>query len=266
MDTVFFWLSKIGWAVVAPDSLLVLLLISGCILLWAGKIKSAKILLSVLTLAVLVVAVFPVGSLLLRPIESRFKQDPEINTPVDGIIVLGGAELAELSAAWRQPELNQHAERFTAFIMLARRYPDAKLVFSSGSASLTNQQYKGADVAVRLFAEQGLEPGRITFERESRNTYENAVFSKHLLKPEPGERWILVTSADHMPRAVGIFCKLGWSVVPYPVDHQVKPEGFTPEWHFLEHLDTLYTAAYEWTGLLVYYATGKTDSLLPKSC
>ena len=244
-----------------------LLLVSGFILLWAGKIKLAKILLGLLVFAVLVLTIFPVATLLQHPLETRFTTNPHIKEPVDGIIMLGGAERASLSNGWWQTELNEHAERFTAFITLARRYPDAKLVFSGGSGTLSEQDYKGADVAVRFFVEQGLDIGRIQFERESRNTYENVLYSKKMVKPKPGENWLLVTSADHMSRAVGIFCKLDWPVVPYPVDHQVPSEpDFDLEWEFSDHLEALRNVIFEYVGLVVYYLTGKTDRLLPKTC
>jgi uncharacterized SAM-binding protein YcdF (DUF218 family) len=164
-------------------------------------------------------------------------------------------------------ELRDGAERYTAFMMLARQYPDATLVFTGGSGSLTKQEYKAADVAARLFKEQGLDNRRITFERESRNTYENALFSKKLVVPGENERWLLVTSAIHMPRSVGIFCNLGWPVIPYPVDHQVTPElEFTVGWRLSGHLRGLYWALHEWTGLLVYYLVGKSNSVLPEAC
>jgi DUF218 domain len=61
---------------------------------------------------------------------------------------------------------------------------------------------------------------RIIVERKSRNTTENAAFTKQLVMPKPGERWLLVTSAMHMPRAVGVFRKAGFAVDAYPVGYQ----------------------------------------------
>ena len=104
---------------------------------------------------------------------------------------------------------------------------------------VSNQNYKAADVAKRLFKEQGLDTSRIIFERESRNTWENAVFTKNLVKPKVGEKWVLITTAWHMPRSMGVFCKLEWDVIPYPVDYQTKPGHlFAVDWNFVGHLLT----------------------------
>src|SRR6185436_11793834 len=139
---------------------------------------------------------------------------------IAGIVVLGGAEDAERSAAWNQVEVNDSAERFLASLALARRYPQAKVLFTSGSGGVFSQEYKGASVAKLLYEQQGIAASRMIFESESRNTAENVALSKSLAKPAPGEMWILVTSAFHMPRSAGIFCKAEWPVIAYPVDHR----------------------------------------------
>jgi uncharacterized SAM-binding protein YcdF (DUF218 family) len=180
---------------------------------------------------------------------------------------LAGPENAALSALWQQMEFRDGAERYTTFMMLARRYPDASLVFTGGSGSLAKQVYKAADYAAVFFTEQGMDIDRITFERESRNTYENALNSKSIVAPLAGEKWLLVTSAMHMPRSVGIFCKLEWPVIPYPVDHTVPPElEFSITWYLSAHLNDLMWALREWSGLLAYYISGKTGALLPDRC
>ena len=71
----------------------------------------------------------------------------------------------------------------------------------------------------------GLDARRILVETRSRNTYENAVYSKELAQPQPGQIWLLVTSANHMPRAVGCFRAVGFDVIPYPVDYDTGPDA-----------------------------------------
>ena len=71
----------------------------------------------------------------------------------------------------------------------------------------------------------GLAAGRVIYEERSRNTSENAEFSLAIARPQPGETWLLITSAFHMSRAVGSFRRAGWNVVPYPVDF--RPMGTT---------------------------------------
>ena len=66
-----------------------------------------------------------------------------------------------------------------------------------------------------MFERLGLEEGRVIYEDRSRNTTENAEFSRDIARPRPEETWLLITSAFHMPRAVGCFRRVGWNVVPF---------------------------------------------------
>jgi uncharacterized SAM-binding protein YcdF (DUF218 family) len=264
MDTVFFWISKLGWKLCSPDSVLVML--SGVILvsLWTRAYKRATRLMTLLVVLILTIAVFPVGDFLLSPLEKRFPSPGHLPDKVDGIILLGGAERVHQSFLWQQVELNKSSERFFAFIRLIKKYPHARHAFTSGSGDIAFQEYKGAQVAEKLFREQGMDTSKMIFESHSRNTYENAVFTRRIIAPKPGENWILITSAAHMPRSVGIFSKINWRVIPYPVDHETRPENlFHIQWNFSGNLIKLNDALQEWTGLIAYYATGKTTRLFP---
>ena len=206
MDTVFFWASKLVWALISPDSLLLLLWLGGFVLLLCGAAHHAKILLGCATGLAVTVAFLPIGEWVLTPLESRFPPLTELPKQVDGIIVLGGFLDPLPSQAWQQTQSNQGAERLWAFTALARQYPDAELVFTGGSGVLTDQTLKEADRLPALFQEAGLGSRALTLEAQSRNTYANVLFSKALVVPQPQQRWLLITSAAHMPRAVGIFC------------------------------------------------------------
>jgi uncharacterized SAM-binding protein YcdF (DUF218 family) len=265
MDSFFFWFSKLVWLIVSPDTLLLIWFGVGFLLLWLGKVVWARRLLGLLLLVMLVIGLFPVGEWLLYPLENRYPANPELDH-VDGVIVLSGAEDALSTALWDQVVLGSAAERDLVFMALARAYPAAKLVFTGGAGSMINQDYKAADVARRLFSEQGLDMSRIVFERESRNTIENAALSKALVAPEPGEKWVLITTAWHMSRSVGVFCKLGWNVVPYPVDFQTNPGHLLRiDWGFADHLENLVTAVKEWLGLAAYWMAGKVRFEAPGS-
>ena len=267
MDTVFFWISKLAWIVINPFNLLLIVLIGIWVLLWRGSNRVAKLFLGYIVILMIIVALFPVGNWLIFQIETRFVTNPELPETIDGIIVLAGAENATLSSHWNQVEIGSAAERNIAFIKLARQYSNAKLVFTGGSGSLLNQEYKDADVAKLLFQDLGLDLSRVTFERNSRNTYENAVLSLELVKPDPTEKWILITTSWHMPRAVGIFCKIGWLVIPYPVDHlTIADDLFRIGFNLSGHLTILEIAIHEWIGLLTYYISGKTSDLFPSEC
>ena len=154
-----------------------------------------------------------------------------------------------------------------ASITLLKRYPNAKIVFTSGSGNLIDQRQKGADVARRLYLEQGIDATRIVFESNARNTAENALLSKALVSPAQGETWVVITSAFHMPRSVGIFCKVGWPVVDFPVDHRtLRGELLRIDPGVMGNLTNLLTGVREWVGLLAYYTSGKTSSLFPTGC
>jgi len=111
----------------------------------------------------------------------------------------------------------------------------------------------------------GLDVSRILFERQSRNTFENATLTHALVRPRAGERWVLITSAMHMPRAIGAFRKAGWSPIPYPVDFQtVGPPRFTPRIQLgLRELGRFSTALREWTALAVYRLLNRTGAFFP---
>jgi uncharacterized SAM-binding protein YcdF (DUF218 family) len=101
-------------------------------------------------------------------------------------------------------------------------------------------------------------------ERDSRNTDENARFTKALMKPQPGETWVLITSARHMPRSVGIFRKEGWRVLAYPVDYLTpRSVGFGVGFGLASGLAAVDTAAYEWFGLVYYRLSGRIDAFFP---
>ena len=261
MDT-FFSLSKLFWFFARPDHLPAWLLLLG---LGALGIGWRRLALGVLTLDALYLTAFmlmPLGDALLLPLETRFpRQLPE---QVEGIIVLGGGELAEESARWQQVQLNHSGERLALIPVLARRYPQARVLFSGGSGSALRPGFRGGDVAQEYLAGLGLE-GRVLIERDSRNTYENALYSIAALGGIPEGNWLLVTSAYHMPRAMGIFRRQGWELIPCPVDfHALSANGLRLDPGLWENLRDAQIALREWVGLAVYYLTDKTDQLFPQ--
>lgn len=267
MDTLFFYISKLVWLFISPDSFLLILLLLSLLFIYLGKQRLAKIVLTLTSALFLIIAFFPVGEWLLYPLESHFQTNPVLPEKVDGIIVLSGAENAELSSRWEQVELGGAAERDLMFLSLAKKYPKAKLIFTGGTGSLTKQEYKAADVAKSLFAQQGFDIRKIIFERESRNTYENIIFSKKIIQPKKEENWVLITTSWHMPRSVGISCKTNWPVIPFPVDHSAnKGNLFRIDFNLSGNLSNFKTGIKEWIGLFAYYLSGKTTSLLPEKC
>ena len=213
----------------------------------------------------LICGYLPVGTILLVPLETRFPPWKAEGAEPAGIIVLGGGVDPVLSAAHGSPVLDAAGARIVIAASLARQYPRARLVYAGGNADLLQQEPKEADVAVAAFASLGIARDRLQIERKSRNTEENVGFSKALADPKPGELWLLVTSAFHMPRAIGIFRKFGFAVQPYPVDWKTRgwSDVLTIQSDFLRGLSLTNIAVHEWIGLLAYRLTGKIYELFP---
>lgn len=244
------------WALISPSTLLVLLVFFAVLAGRFGLRLLSRVLGFICLTLVLLIGFFPVGAWLAYPLEHRYAQPVDPDVP-DGIIVLGGAWKSQGSAYWEQWELNHAAERDLALLALARRYPEAKLVFTGGSGQLFDQTLKEASFARQLYEDLGLDPARVAFESQSRNTYENALYSKKLVEPRPSESWWLITSAYHMPRSVEVFCAHEWAVTPFPVDHFYEPGVLIPNWALADHLWELERVSREWVGLIVYRVTGK---------
>lgn len=222
--------------------------------------------LAVTTLVLLALAAFsPLGNLLLYPLESRFPAWDSSRGAPHGIIVLGGSVDTDLSAAHGMPVVPRAADRLFAPAELARRYPNARVVFTGGSASLVPTEAREADYSAPILENLGIAKERLILERDSRNTWENAIFTKKLVAPKPGERWLLVTSAFHMPRAMGIFRKAGFDVEAYPVDWRMggRDELFAFTRNGADGLGKTDVAVREWIGLLTYRVLGWTGELLP---
>lgn len=263
MDSVFFAIAKIAWFLIRPETLLVLLLAVGLLLVWAGRRGGIATLWACLTLCV-VIGLLPVATPIFRPLEARFPAEPDISPDPLGIIVLGGGE--EIGPPGAPPQLNLAGERYLEAIVLARRYREAVVMFTGGRASLDGGEGNRARHAAELFSRAGIQRDRIVLEPASRNTAENAANSLPLrpVGTEAGP-WVLVTSAWHMPRSVATFCAAGWEgIVPWPADY--RGEDKTVRWNFALRLDALNTATKEWIGLLGYWIAGRTDTLWPEGC
>eukprot|EP01037_Dinobryon_pediforme_P015163 gene15163-15305_t len=259
----FFYLSKILWFVAAPSNFIGLLLLVGVIVL-RGKWRRGATLIATVTYALC--AIGPGGAWLLRPLEDRFAIPAETAAP-DGIIVLGGALLDEVSNARGAVTLGESGTRMTQFVALSRRFPQSRLVFSGGSGNLLGVASNEAETARKLLTSLGVDPQRMVYEDKSRNTWENAVFSDELLRPKAGDHWILVTSAYHMPRAVGAFRKAGFDVTPWPAGYLTTGQQ-TDYWQLNVEASTgsrvFDIAVREWVGLVAYHLTGKTSEWFPR--
>jgi uncharacterized SAM-binding protein YcdF (DUF218 family) len=261
----FFFLSKTLGIMLLPVNFLIGIGLLGAILLATRFSSLGRKLLMVSALLLAICGFSPLGNLVLYPLESRFPPWDAARGAPDGIVVLGGSIDADLSVAHGTAAFTAAAGRLIEAAALAHRYPNARVIFSGGSANLISADAREADYAADIFESLGVSRERLTMERRSRNTQENAEFSKAIAAPKSGERWLLVTSAYHMPRSVGLFRKAGFAVEPYPVDWRTgKPEDileFSPV--AVEGLERTDIGIREWIGLTAYWVTGKIDDLLP---
>ena len=261
----FFVLSKILGIVTLPSNLLIEIGIVGVLLLLTAHRRLASWLVVTSIVLTAVVGWSPLGNILILPLEQRFPPWDPSHGPPDGIVVLGGAITPDVSAARGVVALNEAAERITVAAELARRYPNARIIYTGGSNALMFDRIAEAPFAVRELEALGVAHDRITAEEQSRNTVENAVFSRLIAQPKSGERWLLVTSAYHMPRAIAVFRAAGFPIEAYPVDWRTRGprDAARPFGSLSEGLRRTDEAMHEWAGLVAYRLTGKTKEFFP---
>jgi uncharacterized SAM-binding protein YcdF (DUF218 family) len=260
----FFVVSKVLGFFALPSNDILAAGIIGLWLMSTRFARTARALLSASIILFLAFGLLPLGKMLIKPLEGRFPPWEGSSGAPDGIVVLGGAIEPELVTARRASELNEAAERITAIAQLARMYPSARILYSGGNGSLMPRGGSEAHIAGALLETLGVPAKRLILEDRSRTTAENAEFSRRLAMPKPGERWLLVTSAYHMPRAIGAFRKAGFPVEAYPVDYRTaSANAWIPFDSVASGLGRTDTAAREWVGLLVYRLTGRSSELFP---
>ncbi len=263
-DGMFFSLSKILWFLVEPANILLIALIIGVILVWLPWRRLARWWMTMTLLYALFLAMVPVGAHMHLALEDRFPPPASLPDRVDGVIVLGGVVDQFVSKDRGTVAINGAIERLLAFVELAQKFPSAKLVFTGGSGVLTDQSVKEADYVAPIIEKLGIDPTRIVYERDSRNTAENAAFTKKLVQPKPDDIWIVITSAFHMPRTIGVFRRANWPVIPYPVDCGMKQSiPFSPTFDLRSGLNTFSSALHEWLGLTFYWLTDRTNQFYP---
>lgn len=260
METLFFIASKTLGLLLRAETWIVAVAALAFIAQLRERRRLAIAASAATLLALLLLSTLPLGDLLLEPLERRYPANPTLER-VDGIIVLGGAEDMHASVRWGQIQYNEAGERLTAALALARRFPEARVLFAGGSGALrrpAGAPPSEAAAAERFFIEQGLDPSRLIVEGTSRNTAENAKLSLESANPQPESEWVLVTSASHMARAMRSFESAGWpALTPYPVDYRTASFSSGIGWDLSRNLRVLNAAIKEHAGLLIYAFSGR---------
>jgi uncharacterized SAM-binding protein YcdF (DUF218 family) len=255
-------LSKLAWGIIQPEHSLMLLLSAGAGLLLTRWHRLGLVFVVLASALISSVALFPTGRWLLLPLEDRFPPLVELPVQVDGIIILGGGGVPSPAS---RDGAESFPEDFVAFADLARRYPRARLVFAGGGPLGDDGAYREADAARETFDAMGLDMTRLMVDRNSRNTYENAVQARAIAAPSRLGNWILVTAAAHMPRSVGLFRGQWWNVIPDPVDFRTRSdrgEGGSAL-GFSVNLEWTSLALKEWLGMLANCCLGRSPTCFP---
>jgi uncharacterized SAM-binding protein YcdF (DUF218 family) len=259
MEEAFFIASKTLGILARVETWLVIGLVLALVAVWRGRRKGALVWLSATLALVLGLTVFPLGNAMVQALESQYPAEPELGD-VDGIIVLGGAEDLGPYARWGGLATNEAGERLIAGVELARRFPGAKLIYTGGTAGLIANPDTGAPSRMvdTFWTDMGIPEQQITLESKSRTTSENAISTKDLLQPKPGEPHVLVTSAWHRPRSMETFARAGWTgLTAWPVDFRSTRRTFRAGWRLDEHLVEADLALKEYIGRIAYYLAGK---------
>lgn len=269
-DNLFYFMSKIAWALLSPSNLLIFLFVLGTLLIIFRRRSAALKILVPTSLAGLMITAYPVSDWLMEPLETQFSKPETLPTEIDGIIVLGGGENISVSISWNSKEVGLAGDRFIGTKELAQIYPNAPIIFTGGVGQLAMHSHLQSSLesqtmplGAQILHSLGIDSSRLIIESLSRNTYENFKNIKTLLPKDTG-RYLLVTSAFHMPRSVGIARKVNINVIAYPVDYRSTHESLRSiDFDFYGHLQALEPAWKEWIGLTAYYWTGKTSEWLP---
>jgi uncharacterized SAM-binding protein YcdF (DUF218 family) len=260
----FFFVAKVFWFFIQPLNLALFLFLAGIVALFLGR-RSFSLAASCAAFLIVALGTWTsLGALMLNPLEERF-QRPTLPDRVDGVVLLGGGLEGAINLARGGYELNAGGDRLVETAILARRFPEALIVISGGTGTLILDGEGDADTAPRLLTALGVEPERLVLENKSRDTFENAQFTKALVSPKPGETWLLVTSAFHMPRSMALFRKADFAVLPWPVDYRTsgfEGVGFAQD-NPADSLRNLTTAIREWIGLAAYWLSGRIETPFP---
>jgi len=260
----FFVLSKTLALLLLPSNFLILLGAFGLVLATTRYARAGRRLIIFSFVLLAIAGLSPAGSALLHILESRFPPWDASRGAPDGIVVLGGSISKARSLDYDEPAVSGEAGRLVALAKLSRAYPQARIVFSGGDADLFADGRTEAEFIGPLLDAFGVPRARVMLEDRSRNTAENAAFSKALGQPKSGERWLLVTSAWHMPRAVGCFRRIGFDVEAYPTAWRTRRTGVTLFDRMSAGLLAFDLAVHEWAGLASYWLTGRIGELLPR--
>ena len=258
--SLFFIASKVLKIFLIPLWQFVLLVAAGQLASWIKWRRLSRFFIGTAFMLFLLYSFIPFGQALLRPLEN-YAPAPgqEMLARAEGIIVLGGFTGSGIISEDRQaPQLSSSAERFVTALGLHKKYPYKPVYFTGFSGKLRPQGWSEDEIIERLLSDLQMPLSAFHFERQSRNTAQNAQFTYQMIQPKSDQKWILITSASHMMRADLSFKKAGWPpMILLPVDYNTSPERaetlFSPTIGFR----IMKTVFHEYMGILFYKLAGR---------
>ena len=257
-----FFLSKIIWYILNPFNLILLLFAIG-IIFNLYKLKTiSKVFFLFSLFLFLISTLLPTGYYLTYLLEKDFHNSTFIPDDIDGVLIFSGATNPYLTKEYGQVSLNDSAERlFEAKIVLEKKN-NLKIIFSGGSGYINSQNNRDYTSAKKFFVNMGIDVSRIIFEKKSRNTFENIIYSKKIANPLDNEKWLVITSASHLKRVLNVSEKIKWNLIPYATDFNYKKNyQFELSINFFNNLFEFQKASHEWVGLIAYYFLDRTNRI-----
>ena len=265
----FYTLAKLFWLLANPLNLALILLCLSVLLLWSRWRRLGLWSVSLVAASLLALAILPIGEWLLSPLNNQFASFKSSDRKIDGIILLsGGAVALETSRLMGHPVPGKVADRLVEFMRLAKAYPNAKLLICGGNVESGDgageKRQPEALLIAKYLINRGLLATRMLVEDRSLDTFENAALGYHLARPRADQRWLLVTSAWHMPRALASFQAQDWPVIAAPSGVGGKM-AFRLRLNLKAGLKSLDIAIHEYIGLLAYRLNGRIATIWPAS-
>ena len=250
----FFILSKILDFLMQPISWILILLI------WMFISKNKKIKKRLLIISILTAVVFS-NHFIYQKIVMAWQSKPltiaKGNQYSAGILLGGFANFDKHNKGF----FNEASDRFIETEKLYHQGIIQKILMTGGSGELIHHENKEADFIKNELITSGVAEKDILIENKSRNTYENAIFSKRILDSlQLKGPYVLITSATHMPRSINIFKKAEISIIPFPSDYRVIDSRISwqdiviPDMKLLNEWSII---LHEIIGLKIYQLTGK---------
>ena len=225
-----------------------------------NKNKKIELFLRKFLLAyILIVVIFPTGTLMLYSLESKYMHQVNEFNDIDGILVLSGMENTYMTDEYGQFYLEGSQSRIIESIRLQKKHPNARIIFSGGSGDYFSKNVTNS-IPKQFYEEFAFDPKMMNFESQSTNTYENIINSKTLIKPKDDEKWILITSAFHMNRSINTAANLKWELTPYPVDFKLSKDLFREilKFNLFENIKHFQIASHEILGIMIYKLMGRS--------